>query len=232
MASLSQNHQWQKKNTNCGFNRRNFIESRFWKPSWHKFKISRVSATQSPVVTVEVSDRGLHCTMFWLVVFVGFHWWRRQCSGGGFGQLEQWHSCGSVLSAVNHRAEPVNIYNAARIWNTYLPWIPWIHTCVGPSLNNKIFNKHKILVTSTNFRCIQLQNAGTPHFFCWSNCTKFFNERNLCDIKGRVQKPESRVSSVRGWGYPPPPLSANFFPLVFRKKFVRYGGRGGTPLFR
>ena len=41
--------------------------------------------------------------------------------------------------------------------------------------------------------------------------------------KGRVQKPESRVSSVRGGGVPP--LSANFFPLVFPSAM----GAGGVP---
>ena len=35
----------------------------------------------------------------------------------------------------------------------------------------------------------------------------------LFESKGRVQKPESRVSSVRGGGVPP--LSANFFPVSF-----------------
>merc|ERR1711997_508884 len=44
--------------------------------------------------------------------------------------------------------------------------------------------------------------------------------------KGRVQKPESRVSSVRGGGGNP--LSPNFFPLVFRI-YPSAMGEGGVP---
>ena len=72
--------------------------------------------------------------------------------------------------------------------------------------------------------------------------------QNFC--KGRVQKPESRVSSVRGGGYPPfpliffryffrplwgggyPPFPLIFCLLVFRKNPSAMGEGGGTPHFR
>ena len=57
---------------------------------------------------------------------------------------------------------------------------------------------------------------------CCVSWYKFF--RFMGKAKGRVQKPESRVSSVRGRV---PPLSAIFFPLVFPSAM---GGGGVPPL--
>ena len=102
---------------------------------------------------------------------------------------------------------------------------PPLHYCHTSTYGNKsssqsshcFFQERLAAIISNVLLCLLDANAqwNIPAFLCKKSVTD----------KGRVQKPESRVSSVMGGGVPP--LSANFFPLVFPSAM---GGGGVPPL--
>ena len=96
-------------------------------------------------------------------------------------------------------------------------WGTWI---MAMALLESWYLKFKELVAQTMSKMVQERRL-------WRALVCPRNKRGEL-AKGRVQKPESRVLSVRGGGVPP--LSANFFPLVFRKNPSAMGEVPPIPL--